>query len=167
MSRVRLVPGTAAKELALLGRAHAVDLEDWGETRFRGADFRGGDAGGWWLAADPAGGCLLIGSDSLVSETSKHPQKRFGTGAASLRERFTGRKVDGRKWALPVLPAMWEDMGPALSILYESDKINGGGTGRPELFRHEFSHGAKAYRAGDFLAIVGTRIKVDAAGIRN
>lgn len=153
MTRARLQSGTAAPSWALLGRAK--ELEATVSHVVFGP--------GWWLAADPRGGALLLGADSVVRETSRAADPR----AVYLRERFTGRDHDGRRWSLPTLPETWDDLGPALSILYESDKVNGGGTGRPELFRHEFSPGATAYRAGDLVAIVGKRIRVDAAGVRN
>ena len=153
MNQVRLQSGTAAPAWALLGRAKEVRTES-GPVRL---------GSGWWLAADPRGGSLLLGADSVVRETSRAADPR----AVYLRERFTGLDHDGRRWSLPALPEVWDDLGPALSILYESDKVNGGGTGRPELFRHEFSPGATAYRAGDLVAIVGKRIRVDAAGVRN
>ena len=114
MNRARLQSGTAAPSWALLGRAKEVRTES-GPVRL---------GSGWWLAADPRGGALLLGADSVVRETSRAADPR----AVYLRERFTGR---------------------------------------PELFRHEFSPGATAYRAGDLVAIVGKRIRVDAAGVRN
>ena len=156
MSRVRLVRSSLPDAFALLARALEVVTER-GALSFSGC----------WLAADPKGGTLLIGPDSQVQEIPGPLAAALPPLAVRLRGRFTGRRNDGRGWEIPRIPQEWDDLGAAESILYESDKINGGGTGLPELFRHEFSHGAKAYRAGDFLAIVGPRIKVDAAGIRN
>ena len=153
MTWATLDPASISPAWALLGRALEVRTVSRGSLKFSRC----------WLAADPRGGALLIGPDNLV----KHSNAKAPADAIRLRERFTGDPSDGRSWSLPTLPTSWEDLGPAVSILYESDKVNGGGTGRPELFRHEFSPGATAYRVGGFLAIVGKRIRVDAAGVRN
>lgn len=156
MNRVRLVRSSLPAAFALLARALEVETVG-GVLSFSGC----------WLAADPDGGTLLIGPDSSVREIPGPRAAQLPPLAVRLRGRFTGRNPDGRGWEIPKLPQEWDNLGPARSILYESDKKNGGGTGRAELFRHDFSPGALAYRAGDFLAIVGDRITVDAAGIRN
>lgn len=157
MNRVRLDPASIPAAFALLARAVEVALQDGTELDF----LRRRN----WLAADPRGGVLLIGPDWMAEEAPR--SRELPAAAVRLRGRFTGRDTDGRSWTLPRFPREWEDLGPAESILYESDKVNGGGTGRAELFRHEFSPGANAYRAGDLVAIVGKRIRVDAAGVRN
>ena len=151
--RVRLQRSSLPSAWTLLG--HVLEVEGAAESwKFRAS----------WFAANPHGGALLIGPDSLATETGNRIRP---AGAVQLREAFTGRKPDGRTWELPALPGYWRDAGSALSILYESDKRNGGGTGSPELFRHPFDKGARVYVAGPFLAIVGEQITVDASGVRH
>ena len=152
-SRVRLDRSSLPSSWALLG--HVLEVEG----AARSWTFRAS-----WFAANPNGGALLIGPDSIATETGDRIRP---ADAVQLREAFTGRKADGRVWELPALPATWTDAGAALSILYESDKRNGGGTGSAELFRHPFDKGARVYVAGPFLAIVGEQIKVDASGVRH
>lgn len=157
MNLATLDPSSLPDAFALLARAVEVELED-GEIEFGRRS---------WLAADPRGRALLIGPDYHAQESAKGSRRDLPAAAVRLRGRFVGRPASGIHWTLSRLPSQWEDLGPAVSILYMSDKDNGGGTGRPELFRHDFSRGANAYRAGEYLAIVGDRIRVDAAGIRN
>lgn len=148
---MRLSPASLPPAFALLGGAVELECMDGAYT-----------FAGHWLAADPRGGALLIGEDrSAITALCADPH------ASRLRRRFTGHELAGKSWQIKRLFGEWEGIGEAVSILYESDKIHGGGTGRPELFRHEFSQGAKAYRSGEFFAIVGPKIIVDAAGIRN
>lgn len=152
-SRVRLDRSSLPSSWALLGSVLEV------EGAARSWTFRAS-----WFAANPNGGALLIGPDSIAREVAG---KDRAADVVRLREAFTGRKADGRTWTLPTLPNEWTDAGAALSILYESDKRNGGGTGSAELFRHPFDKGARVYVAGPFLAIVGEQIKVDASGVRH
>lgn len=155
-SRVRLQRSSLPSAWALLG--HVLEVEG----AARSWTFRAS-----WFAANPEGGALLIGPDSIASELRSYEAKQVHGAAVRLREAFTGRERDGRTWELAPLPDVWEDAGEALSILYESDKRNGGGTGSPELFRHPFDKGARVYVAGPFLAVVGEQIKVDASGVRH
>lgn len=141
---------------ALLGRVLAVVTDR--ETL---------DFVGHWFAADPNGGALLVGPDGIASELLDYEKRQSRGAAVRVREQFTGRARDGREWELPPLPREWIERGNAVSILYESDKKNGGGTGQPELFRHEFDRGASVYSSGSFFAIVGDKITVDAAGVRH
>jgi len=141
---------------ALLGRALAVEVV--------GGSF---DLAGYWFAADPNGGALLLGPDDSATELRSHEKRQMHGAAVRLREAFTGRARDGREWELPPLPREWTDNGEAVAILYESDKVNGGGTGEPELFRHEFDPGARVYASGEIIAIVGDKITVDASGVRH
>ena len=120
---------------------------------------------GFFLAADPDGGGLLIGPDTAARRMFE--DERPDPEARRVREAFTGRDLDGETWELLDFPEDWLDMGPALSIVYESDKRNGGGTGKPELFEHEFSPGARAYASGRWFAIVGPEIHVNASGVVN
>lgn len=153
MNRVRLVQ--VPKAFALLARPLEVETDE-GVFEFRRQS---------WLAADPDGGALLIGPDAHALETE--PGDKMTPEAVRLRGRFVGRPAEEIAWKLNRLPLEWDEIGTAESVLYLSDKLNGGGTGKPELFRHDFSPGAMAYRSGEYLAIVGPRITVDAAGIRN
>lgn len=148
---MRLSPSSLPPAFALLGEAVGLECSSVVYS-----------FSGHWLAADPRGGALLIGEDgAALSKLCTDPQAR------EMRRRFTGHELAGKSWQIRDLFGEWDEIGTADSILYESDKVHGGGTGKPELFRHEFSQGAKAYRSGEFFAIVGHRIKVDAAGIRN
>ena len=93
-------------------------------------------------------------------------KRRQGSREVSqLVEDFDGRPAAGK--AAPVaFPDDWEYAGAAVSILYESDKRNGGGKGRRSLYRHEFSPGAEAYRApGGWCVVVGEKIRVEDRGI--
>ena len=155
-SRVRLQRSSLPSAWTLLG--HVLEVEG----AERSWTFRAS-----WFAANPNGGALLIGPDSIAKPLDDYWARTVPGAAVRLREAFTGRKSDGRTWELAPLPLDWMDEGPALSILYESDKRNGGGTGAPELFRHPFDKGARVYVAGPFLAIVGAQITVDAAGVRH
>lgn len=142
--------------LTLLGRAIAMRIGrgqeiDLGSSRF--------------LAADPRGGVLYIGPDS-----SAHPadasDAKHASAAARLRKEFAGQ-LDGASWTLHGFPGRWTLLGHARTIVYRSDKTNGGGTGRAEDFVHEFSAGAVAYSGRDYIMILGDKIRVDASGVRN
>lgn len=52
-------------------------------------------------------------------------------------------------------------------LTYISDKINGGGTGRKEYFKHKFSKSTKLYCTpdGKMLIIMGSNMKVTPRGI--
>ena len=151
---VRLVRSSLPAAFALLASVVEVEMEGCSVKFSRS-----------WVAADPAGGALLIGSDSSVSAVDVGGI--LPPLAVRLAGEFSGRKEGAHGWQIKKLPEMWEEMGKVVSILYESDKLNGGGTGKKELFRHDFSPGAMAYGAGEFLVIVGPKIKVDASGVRN
>jgi len=144
--------------LALLGKAIALGVGSGEELQIER---------GFFLAADPDGGLLIIAPDNLARDVSRRraddPARR---AARAVREKFHG-SLDGREWEIQNFPRSWRHLGAARTIVYESDKTNGGGTGKSEHFIHEFSPGANAYSAGDFLAIVGEKIKVDASGVRN
>lgn len=144
--------------LAFLGRAVALGVG-------RGEELQIGK--GYFIAADPKGGILVIGPDDLAADVShRDPNDPARRAARAVREKFQGR-IDGHEWEIHNFPRSWKALGVARSVVYESDKSNGGGTGKPELFIHEFSPGATAYSAGEFLAIVGDKIRVDASGVRN
>lgn len=142
--------------LALLGKAVAVRIGrgpeiDLGNSRF--------------VAADPAGGALYIGPDSSARAVTR-PTPDHAKAAERLRREFAGQ-LDGASWSLHGFPRRWSALGPARTIVYRSDKTNGGGTGRAEDFAHEFSPGAVAYSGGDYIMILGDKIRVDASGVRN
>lgn len=151
--RVVVVPRPSA--LALLGRALAVRIGRSGETDLGSSRF---------LAADPNGGALYIGPDSSARLVGMPGAK--AAKAATLRKDFAGQ-VDGTSWDLHGFPDRWTMLGPARTIVYRSDKTNGGGTGRAEDFIHEFSSGAVAYSGRDYIMILGDKIRVDASGVRN
>jgi hypothetical protein len=52
-------------------------------------------------------------------------------------------------------------------ITYRSSKINGGGTGRPEYFKHKFSKSTQMYCTpdGKMLIIMGPNLRVNDRGI--
>lgn len=144
--------------LALLGKAIALGVGSGEELKI---------GRGFFVAADPNGGLLIIGPDDLAMDVStRGPDNPSRRAARAVREKFHG-SLDGREWEIRNFPRSWRHLGAARTIVYESDKTNGGGTGKPEHFIHEFSPGANAYSAGDFLAIVGEKIRVDASGVRN
>lgn len=60
-------------------------------------------------------------------------------------------------------------LGQAISIVYKCDKKNGGGTGRPEYFEHEFSRGVQLFtdETGNRLFIMGGKLSVKKSGINN
>jgi len=61
-------------------------------------------------------------------------------------------------------------LGRAVAVEYESDKINGGGDGRKNVFRHTFSRNtilAMDERNKNQLYILGKKLKVTSAGIEN
>lgn len=155
-ARVRLNRSSLPAAWSLLGKV----------VRIEGAS-RSWDFSASWFAADPRGGALLIGPDSIADELRSHEAKTIPGAAVRLREAFTGRERDGRTWELPPLPLDWTDAGKAVSILYESDKRNGGGTGKPELFRHPFDPDTRVFVSGPFLSIVGDKLTVDASGVRH
>jgi len=142
--------------LSLLGKAVAVGIG--------GKEFP--LSAGYFLAADPAGGLLVIAHDRAAVAPKARPNAAAVRAAQETRAKFAGQ-LDGREWSIQGFPSTWSLVGPAGTIVYRSDKTNGGGTGKSEDFIHEFSPGAKAYRSGDFLAIVGQNIRVDASGVRN
>jgi hypothetical protein len=155
-SRVRLNRSSLPSAWSLLGKVLRVE-----------GDSRSWDFSASWFAADPRGGALLIGPDSIAAPLDDYWARTVPGAAVRLREAFTGRARDGRTWELPPLPLDWTDAGKAVSILYESDKRNGGGTGKPELFRHPFDPDARVYVSGPFLSIVGEKLTVDASGVRH
>lgn len=94
-----------------------------------------------------------------------------GSGRDSLE---LVRDFDGyepaREWSPLSVPGPddWQEIGAADSIMYESGKINGGGVGNRDLYRHEFAAGALAYRApGGWFCVVGPKIRVSSRGIVN
>lgn len=144
--------------LALLGRALAIGLGSGPEHSF---------GRGHFLAADPRGGALVIGPDRLaLSIASRAKDDASRRAARDMRRTFHGHS-EGRDWELKSFPKEWESLGPARAIVYESDKVNGGGTGSVEHFIHEFSPGARAYVSGEYLIVLGEKIRVDASGVRN
>ncbi len=68
------------------------------------------------------------------------------------------------------VPERWESVGACRSVLYVSDKVNGGGDGTKNRFRHRFSPGTKAYQTPenpDWIKIEGDSLYVDERGIVN
>ena len=68
------------------------------------------------------------------------------------------------------IPEHFGEPQKAVSVLYESDKLNGGGDGRKNLFRHRFRRGT-VVEMGDSeypcLRIYGPTLYVDDRGICN
>lgn len=68
------------------------------------------------------------------------------------------------------VPDDWESVGACRSVLYVSDKVNGGGDGTKNRFRHCFNAGTKAFRSvsnPDWIRIEGESLYVDDRGIVN
>ena len=152
----RTISRPCPQALALLGRAVAVRVGRAPETALGRSR---------WVAADPDGGALYIGPDSCaVSVRRVAPE--HARAAQRMRREFAG-ELDGTTWELRGFPTSWSCLGSARTIVYRSDKVNGGGTGSVEEFIHEFSPGAVAYSAGEYILILGDKIRVDASGVRN
>jgi len=69
-----------------------------------------------------------------------------------------------------VIPDGWQYIGEAKSVLYWSSKLNGGGNGRPNLFRHRFDANTIAHRSTEnpgWIRIFGESLYVDDRGIVN
>ena len=59
-------------------------------------------------------------------------------------------------------------LGEAVAVEYKCRKVNGGGTGKTEVFRHEFESPVKLCmdeRSGRQLYIIGNKLIVTEAGI--
>lgn len=68
------------------------------------------------------------------------------------------------------IPDDWEHIGEVRSVLYRSNKLNGGGDGTPQLFRHRFDPGTYASRSflnPEWIRIYGADLFVDDRGIVN
>jgi len=68
------------------------------------------------------------------------------------------------------IPDGWQYIGEVKSVLYWSSKLNGGGNGRPNLFRHRFDANTIAHRSADnpgWIRIFGESLYVDDRGIVN
>ena len=104
--------------LAFLGRAVALGVG-------RGEELQIGK--GYFIAADPKGGILVIGPDDLAADVShRDPNDPARRAARAVREKFQGR-IDGHEWEIHNFPRSWKALGVARSVVYESDKSNGGG----------------------------------------
>lgn len=119
------------------------------------------------LAAAPRR-LLVVVPPSVRLDWSRVPS---GSGRESLElvEAFDGYEP-ARQWSPLALPGPddWQAIGAAESIMYESGKINGGGVGKNDLYRHEFAAGALAYRApGGWFCVVGPKIRTESRGIVN
>ncbi len=96
--------------------------------------------------------------------------RRVPSVLARLFQRFHG-KAPGR----PTVGGFYDPksliyLGRAVAIVYESDKLHGGGDGKTADYIHEFETPAALFmdeRAGKQLYILGPQIKVTPHGIEN
>lgn len=120
---------------------------------------------GSMLAAPADGKRYLYCFAPVASET---PEQDPEEKALELYETFTGREA---RFSEEIqIPSEWENFGVAKSILYRSDKLNGGGTGKPDLFRHRFPLGNIVQISpenGEWLRIYGPRLVIEDRGIVN
>lgn len=60
-------------------------------------------------------------------------------------------------------------LGQAYSVVYESDKLSGGGDGKRALYEHKFKRGNSIYtdETGRNLYIIGRNLRVNSSGIIN
>lgn len=86
-------------------------------------------------APSPMRGCLYLFPSSEEHETDKEPD----VGAFEDFESFHGRV--GSMVSEVDVPDHWRPHDYVHEIVYLSRKKNGGGDGRPNRFRHRFSHG--------------------------
>lgn len=90
--------------------------------------------------------------------------------AARLFRRFNGRAPTKQEIGGFYVPESLIFLGRAVAIVYESDKVNGGGVGKLDRFIHEFESPCALFmdeRAGKQLYILGPEIKVTKSGIEN
>lgn len=82
-------------------------------------------------------------------------------------ERFHGRSPEKIDKVHFHDPQQLVRLGRAISIVYLSDKLNGGGDGTPTEFIHEHHKDTYLYtdEKGKQLYLIGPKLKVDEAGI--
>lgn len=95
----------------------------------------------------------------------EHTTENSSVQAEQSFELFTGRK--SRFVSSVNVPENWQDVGSVTHIEYESDKINGGGTGKPEIFRHKFGPFTRLHSSGFWMKITGPDLTVTEFGIEN
>lgn len=106
-------------------------------------------------------GTLYIFPESYLRRTDTDSS----VDAEESFESFTGRK--SRFVSEIDIPETWERVGSLTHIEYESNKLNGGGTGKMEIFRHRFSSGTVLEASGYWMRITGPRLTVTQFGIEN
>lgn len=92
-----------------------------------------------------------------------------GKKKKGIYEQFHGRKpnsVQKMKWRDPKKLVF---LGRACEIVYESDKLNGGGDGELAKYIHEFHPDTALFtdERGEYLIIVGKKLTVTERGIVN
>jgi hypothetical protein len=95
----------------------------------------------------------------------QHTHKNSSFEAEKSYETFTGR--ESRYVSEVEIPEHWDYVASLTHIEYESDKLNGGGTGKMEIFRHRFSSGTVLESSGYWMRISGPRLTVTEFGIEN
>lgn len=87
--------------------------------------------------------------------------------AERIRAAFQGEAVDSAREVRKPAPLVLVALGRAVSIEYESDKLNGGGDGTKATYRHEFAPGdmLATDQDGRTLYVIGPRLRVNSRGI--
>lgn len=96
--------------------------------------------------------------------------RRLPAALARLFSRFHGKRPSKAELGGFYDPKSLIYLGRAVAIVYESDKLNGGGDGKSAQYIHDFETPAALFmdeRAGKQLYILGPKIKVTDAGIEN
>lgn len=89
------------------------------------------------------------------------------TKAEKAYKQFHGQNANQTFETVFTQPRKLVFLGDAVSIIYRSDKKNGGGNGTPRLFKHDFKPGAMLAMDENKrqLYILGNSLKVTSAGI--
>lgn len=87
--------------------------------------------------------------------------------AERLRAAFQGEEVDSATPVRKPNPLVLVNLGRAVAIEYESDKLNGGGDGKKATYRHKFAPGdvLATDQDGKTLYIIGPKLRVNSRGI--
>lgn len=88
----------------------------------------------------------------------------------ALFHRFHGRAPTKKEVGGFYVPKSLVCLGRAVAIVYESDKLHGGGDGKEAHYIHEFETPVGLYmdeRAGKQLYIIGPKVIVTEDGIEN
>lgn len=109
-------------------------------------------------------GVLYCFGPGQERQTDKEPTDQ------AFRDYHTFHGFDGFAVSSVLIPDNWIRVGAVRSVLYVSDKVNGGGDGTINRFRHVFNSGTVAYISEenpDWMKVEGESLFVDERGIVN